>query len=51
MMKAIHILKDGTIIDDITGKIVLMQGHENLYLLVRRYSNGSSSKKRTIKEE
>lgn len=38
-MAVIHILKDGRIVDDITGHVVKMEDAEPLYNLMQRINN------------
>lgn len=45
-MAVIHILKDGRIVDDITGHIVKMEDAEPLYNLMQRINDEYAAKKR-----
>lgn len=45
-MAVIHILKDGRIVDDITGHIVKMEDAEPLYNLMQRINEEYAAKKR-----
>lgn len=49
-MGVVHILKDGTRVDDITGHVVRMEDAENLYRMIRRI-NRKTNESRTDNRE
>ena len=44
-MRIIHILKDGTRLDDITGHVVRMEYAEPVYNLIRKINNTAEKSK------
>lgn len=50
-MAVIHILKDGRIVDDISGHIVKMEDAEPLYNLMQRINNEYATRRDQRKEK
>lgn len=46
-MGVIHILRDGTVLKDITGHVVRVEDAEPLYQLIHRINTSGSRKART----
>jgi hypothetical protein len=44
-MRVIHILKDGSRVDDITGRVVRMEDAETLYKMIHAINNKSHQPK------
>lgn len=47
-MRVIHILKDGSEVEDITGRVVKMEDAGTLYSLIREINNKSKKKNREL---
>lgn len=47
-MRIIHILKDGSQVEDITGRVVKMDDADTLYSLIREINRKSKKKNRTV---
>lgn len=47
-MRVIHVLKDGSEIDDITGRVVKMDDAETLYSMIREINRKSEKKNREL---
>lgn len=50
-MAVIHILKDGRIVDDITGHVVKMEDAAPLYELMRRINNENAVRRNNQRKE
>ena len=47
-MRVIHILKDGSQVEDITGRVVKMGDVDTLYSLIREINSKSQKKNRKL---
>lgn len=47
-MRVIHILKDGSEVDNITGRVVKMEDAGTLYSLIRKINSKSIKKNRKL---
>lgn len=47
----IHILKDGSQVNDITGRIVRMEDAGSLYAIITEINRGSRTVRKTVKKE